>query len=199
MIASLIHSSSCIYLIFIPVWLYIKKSITLLRFIVLFVSFVAVASVGYSLMINIVLETRQQNEYYYSNLYHGNLLFNALMYLTYISPALLFRPSVVFKSKTNLSPLESNILIFNILFVFILIPQFYIANFSRLFKILIFFNYIYLSKCAESPKWRPIAVSYMFVYSFYLLAIRLITSPNMIDIIVNMHLKTNDLLNIFRL
>lgn len=197
-IATLIHKSSFVFLAFIPLWYYLKQGLNKSRFITILLFFIFIESTSAFLYDSLGRRLAGDSENYYDNLYRGNILFNSIMYLIYVSPVLLFWPDRVFKSCTNRTTIESNILKFNLLFLFVLIPQFYIAYFSRLFKMLFFLNYIYLARCAEIPKWKVAAIFGVLLYTVLLLFLRLYFYPDMIPDTLMIHFRTNLLLDLLR-
>lgn len=198
-IAALFHKSAFVFLAFVPLGYYMKRGVNRSNFIVFCLMFIILESASAFMFSTLGNKLAGSAANYYENLYQGNIIFNFIMYFIYISPIFLFWPKRVFKSASNRMAIDNNILKINLLFILVLIPQFYIANFSRVFKILFFFNYIYLSRCAEIPRWKVAALPFVFIYPVFLLTVRLVLYPDMIPTIVLMHINTNTLLELFKL
>ena len=198
-ISAQFHSSSYIYLLFIPAWYYLRKDHKR-SFVIMCLGALAILKGAGSIFTLAIGTISEQNQNYYEDGYHGNLSFNFLMYIHYILPILIF-----YTSKNNISrgrfqniSIGNNILSLNILFMLILIPHYYVSMCSRLYKILIFFNYIYLAELTEIQKKRVVVTIFGLLYSLSLLIVRLITAPHTLFSIFDMHLSTNLILNILK-
>lgn len=152
----------------------------------------------------------------YANLY--GTLFNILKYGLIISPILYIKyfwknehslilgtyPAIAksigkLRNNSIKTIFKDKILIINLLFAIILIPQYFAINYDRLFRVLIIINYIYISIIAyENYKLNLsiIIIAFIYAISFNLL-IFLYSSPELLDRILFMHFDTNSyLLNI---
>lgn len=127
--------------------------------------------------------------------------YDLVKYLFIISPVFIFRGrQSVYELNSNnekyhrIASLNSNILAINLIFCIILIPQFFAVNYSRLFRILVLINYIYMSNIyIVSIKRRDYKVLlYLSIYSLVLLLLLLFwESEATISEVWNMHFETN--------
>ena len=198
LIATLFHSSSVMFLLFIPAWHFINNKITQ-RQIILVILTTLIMGAGVGVMFRFVGSLlSEKNMDYYESMYHGSILFNIANYILYIIPIIFLPPRKTRLSGVPISLIESNIFKINLLFLFVLVPQFYVSLFSRLFKLLIFLNYVYLASRAENSKLKPIVALFGLIYAFSLLFIRIFFYPHLIPMVLDMQMDSNVIFDLLR-
>ncbi len=87
----------------------------------------------------------------------------------------------------------------NILFMTLLPFLYFVDNFSRLQRILIFINYIYIAKYMDTvPIKKKMIIKFGAVaYALILLSLSLVTSNTNIEVVWNSHFETNPILHFF--
>lgn len=200
--ASLIHSSSWAYCSFIPLWIFLKNRSNMTKFLCIFLIVVGFVFVGSSIIFTVYgnLPVREYTLEKYTSADSGSLgdvIYNIIKYCFIISPAVIFGRSGSFKIK-DVQDFDKSILGLNLLFMILLIPQYYTSLFSRLFKVLIFFNYIFLTRHpwqqSRSAK-KPLLIVFSLLYAIIMFSFHIYNSPLSLIFVVDMHVKTNEILN----
>lgn len=202
-IAALNHSSYWITVVFVPLWFILKKP----RGRVWLLSGVVVAAVVCSvfpdLLFNIFssLSVRESAVKVYQTGEYANIngmIYNVLKYITIISPALLFkRRGRVFYTPRNddSENMMNNIIRLNLLCSILLVPQSFAVAFSRLYKMIIIFNYCFLANLVKKKDSSPFY--FLIFYSVYLaLIVYFWETPENLIYVLFMHLSTNDFLRL---
>lgn len=208
-LAALFHSSCWALFLFAPLaFLYRKYDIGYQKLLlVIFTIYIGVVFLGNSIfdMYSIFTIREGTIEKYmtdsYSNL--NGIIYNILKYILYLTPILLYYKNEYasdgYSVVSNSSMDYSSFFILNLLFASVLIPQFFAYNYYRLFRYLIFINYIFLSNrlfVGEkiSQKALFIGVTYaicnLCIFIFY-------EQPDKIETVLLMHVQTNDFLKYF--
>ncbi len=202
-IAALFHSSYWVMLAFIPLWWYVdceKKYVLLIGFILLMYVFFSLNS---NLIFNIYskFNVREATIDKYQTGHYANVIgmaYNAFKYVLLISPVLIFRKNnkSFYPANTTSDGLMKNALKLNLIFSLILIPQSFATNFSRLFRILTIFNYVYIANHIGQKKMLKIPRLFELTFAIMLMLLLLMwESPTTIIDILYMHLTTNTMLN----
>lgn len=208
-LAALFHSSCWALFLFAPLtFLYRKYNIGYQKLLlIIFTIYIGVIFLGNSIFDLYSIFTIREGtiEKYmtdsYSNL--NGIIYNILKYLLYLTPVLLYYKSEYasdeYYIESNSRMNFSSFLFLNLLFASVLIPQYFVYNYYRLFRYLILINYIFLSNrliVGEkiSPKALMIGVAYaicnLCIFIFY-------EQPDKIETVLLMHVQTNDLLKLF--
>lgn len=205
-VAALIHSAFWIIPGMIALWKPIKNTKIRIAFVISVLLLYTVVSAYDQQIFSIygsLLVREETIDKYMTGFYSNKIgqIYNLVKYCFIISPVIIFWPHRVFKKekfKGNENIIK-NIFFINILFVIVLLPQTIATNFSRLFRIVIFFNYIYLACCYEVKKYRLIVPIYGVFYSLTLLFMLLFfESLTSIEFIVNMHFETNEVFKLLK-
>lgn len=205
MSAALIHSAYWMLFVLLLLWFPLQKRKIKYLFVLAVLLIYGVVSTFdekiFSIYSSLLVREATIDKYmtgFYSN--EIGQIYNLAKYCFVISPVLFFWPSKMKEKRT----LDGKVLLphyiwsINLLFLVILLPQSLAANFSRLYRILIFFNYIYLAYCYDVKTIRPAIVVYGIIYSLVLLLLMLFfESITTIEFIFNMHLETNKFFNLF--
>lgn len=209
-LAALFHSAYWVLLFFIPLWILInrKNGIKLVLLIIVIIYMVSIFSDNLLFRIYSHFLIREATIDKYMTGHYANMtgaLYNTVKYLFIIFPVLYYysrhsnnQEISSPKQKSLRSVFNHKILKLNIIFSLVLVPQFFAVNFSRLFFILIIFNYIYIANqigvSRKIIKPRLFSIAYA---SSLLLLMLLWESETTLDDVFFMHFETNKLLNLF--
>lgn len=200
-VAALIHSSYWILPLILALWKPMQKTTIRYVFVVSVLLLYSAVSAYDQQIFSIygsLLVREATIDKYMTGFYSNTIgqIYNFVKYCIIISPVIVFWPNRMLK-KIPICAHETlirNIFLINLLFIVILLPQAIATNFSRLLRIIIFLNYVYLACCYDVKKYRlAIAVYGVFYSSTLLLLLLLFESITSIDIILNMHLETNEI------
>lgn len=202
----LLHSSYWLLLAFIPLRLLLKAHpiITIITVVIGYIIAIQYQSTifylfGLFIIREGVIDKYMTGEYANST----GALYDFVKYIFIISPCFLhifykkkLEPSIISNNdkQWRVSLLQDNIVIVNLMFSIILIPQFFAVNYFRLYRVLIVINYIYMSNLyyLSSKKRNHIISLVMLAYSFTLLLLLLFfESENTLTDVWNMHFETN--------
>ena len=157
-LAALFHSAYWVLLFFIPLWILInrKNGIKLVLLIIVIIYMVSIFSDNLLFLHILTFSyTRSNNRQIYDRtlcqydtsdcITLSQYLFIIFLVLYYYSRHSNNQEISSPKQKSLRSVFNHKILKLNIIFSLVLVPQFFAVNFSRLFFILIIFNYIYIA------------------------------------------------------
>lgn len=202
--AALFHSAYWIMMLFIPSWLFLKggKKIKLFLIIVgcLYVIFAFNSTLLFNLYSHLAIRESTIDKYQTDN--YANIIgfiYDIVRYLFILSPVFIFKENstIQYKGSNGYPTFMTSAILLNILFSVILIPQFFAVNFNRLFRIQIFYNYIYVS---NQIKRNNVVVPRLFCLGYSLILLLLVLffeSPSTLNDILFMHLTTNSFLLYF--
>lgn len=200
-LAALFHSSYWVMILFIPAWLYFnkRKSFKIFLLCVAAVYILSASLSDYIFNIFSYLSVREAAiEKYQTGMYANftGAAYNVVKYLFILSPVLLFRNwnNSTVPQKTYTRDFSAGLLKLNILFSMILIPQALAVNFSRLFRMIVIFNYAYMANQANERNLALKSRLFTFSYAIILLLLAFFESPTTIVDVLFMHLKTNTFL-----
>lgn len=200
-LAALFHSSYWVMVLFIPAWIYLKKRKSFKIFLI-FIAGAYILSTSISdYIFNIfshLLVREAAIEKYQTGMYANStgVAYNIVKYLFILSPVLLFRNwnNSTIPNTSSARDFSSGLLKLNILFSMILIPQALAVNFSRLFRMIVIFNYVYMANQANKENLALKSRLFTFSYAIILLLLAFFESPTTLFDILYMHLSTNKFL-----
>lgn len=203
-LAALVHSAYWAFVFFVPMWYMLNNikhgvEIVLASIIALYVVCVVANNIVFDIYSRFQIREATIDKYMtnsYANV--AGAMYGVLKYLLIVSPVLYVNiktiPRLEIASNIPQMKVESaKMTRVNILFSFFLIPQFFTITFSRLFRILIFINYIYISTLCLGRKSSQVkALAFLYALVFVLFTI-VYESPTSFSDVVLMHLNTNPL------
>ena len=130
----------------------------------------------------------------YSNI--TGVIVNTVKYLFVISPTyIIYKYKLAGYQKSGVLIPEvkiKNIFYLNVIFSFLLIPQFFSILIERLFHGLIVFNYVVMANYFVASKKKPFAFIFAVLYALINLAFFMFFQfPNTYEIVFLMHFQTN--------
>jgi hypothetical protein len=208
-IAALIHNSFWFFLIFIPFWLIIQSKNGIAKVcvfsIVLYFICVINTSFLFDLFGKLIVREGVIDKYEtgrYANF--NGAVYNLLKYLFYISPILYYKyfntHSQNYLPSNRLEALlNKHILDINILFIVLLVPQFFAITFSRFFRILCLFNYLFLANQVNVSSQKRLPKVISLIYATVLLFLIIFwESPGTFEGVFLMHFETNSVFEIIK-
>lgn len=201
-LAALFHSSYWVMLLFVPAWIFLNKRKSFKIFVIcVFVVYIFSASLSDAIFnIFSMLSVREAAiEKYHTGMYANitGAVYNVVKYLFIMSPVLLFRNwnNSTVPNNSYARDFSSGLFKLNLIFSMILIPQALAVNFSRLFRMIVIFNYAYLGNQLNYSRRNISSRIYAFMYALILLLLLVFfESPTTLYDIIYMHLSTNKFL-----
>lgn len=208
--AALFHSAYWVLMLFIPLWYLVsKKSVVWVLAGVACIYIVCISNEELLFRVYGSLLIREETIEKYMTGDYANIvgvLYDVCKYLLIISPALYYSRrlpkgdavGMISQQESARVLFDKNIVRLNIVFSIILVPQFFAVNFSRLFRMLVVFNYIFMAnQIGNTRKWiNP--KFYSLIYACVLLLLMLFwESPTALNEVFFMHFNTNSFLNLF--
>lgn len=201
-ISALFHSSYWITVLFVPAWIYLNTQKRIKFFLICIgVSFIFCSSfsdIFFGVFSKLAIREEAITKYQtgnYSNLV--GMVYDVAKYIYIIAPIYYYK-----HWNKNIIPFNSlsisfsrNLIKLNLIFSLILVPQVIVVNFSRLFRMIIIFNYIYLANQSNLKKHRNTLRLIIFTYAtILLLSMLFFESPTTFSDVFLMHLSTNSIL-----
>lgn len=208
-IAAFIHNSFWFFLIFIPFWFIIQSQNGIAKVcvfsIVLYLICVINTTFLFDLFGQLIVREGVIDKYEtgrYANI--NGAIYNLLKYILYISPVLFYKYFGTHSRKClPSSRLEAifnkHILDINILFIVLLVPQFFAITFSRFFRMLCLFNYVFLANQVDASGSKRMPKIISLIYATILLLLLLFReSPGTLEGVFLMHFETNSVFEIIK-
>lgn len=202
--AALFHSAYWVLLAFIPLWILCQKKGYVWCVVCIAVAYVfCVMNEQTLFQLYEHLLIREDTIEKYMTGQYSNLVgtaYNFVKYLFLIFPAIYYSRSAVcgICGRSDGDILKHKILLLNIVFGVVLIPQFFAVNFNRVFRMLILFNYIFIACQIGNARGKIYPKAFSFVYASVLLCLFMFweAQSTLYDVFL-MHFKTNVLLSLF--
>lgn len=199
-VAALFHSSYWAFLGFLPLWYIVNKKGLGFTLAAIMIGYVVMVTAG-SLIFDVYssLSVREATVDKYSTGSYSNItgvIVNTVKYLFVISPTyIIYKYKLAGYQKSGVLIPEvkiKNIFYLNVIFSFLLIPQFFSILIERLFHGLIVFNYVVMANYFVASKKKPFAFIFAVLYALINLAFFMFFQfPNTYEIVFLMHFQTN--------
>lgn len=212
-LAGLSHSAYWIFLLFLPLsYVSNTKKMVIIGMVALFIYGLSVSDLVFRLYALLPVRAYTISKYNTGNFANLNgIIFEWLMQFIYALPALAIWYSWKINKKKKggctgdhtdrmRGKLVHDMVSINVLFCLVIPFQFFAVNFSRMQRILAFINYIYLANfMGLFPMKRKITKLGAVAYAGLLLLMSMfVTSSTNIELVWNVHFKTNSVLNFLR-
>ncbi|MBR5781953.1 MAG: EpsG family protein [Bacteroidales bacterium] len=203
-IASLFHGSYWICLFFIPIWYLLtqgkNKLVSLLLIVLLFICIFG-SHILFDVYSNFISKESALEEYNNNNFLNFiGVVYFILKYIVVVSPVLILKPcNYSFTDINNpIRVINYNIVKLNIVFLIVLILQYIAPGYTRLLRILIVFNYIYIISYPKGRISKKYGLAILYAMTLLLLT-ALWEMPESIETIIQMHFDTNLLFSLFKI
>lgn len=208
-VAALFHSAYWVLLAFVPLWLLCQKKGYLWGVVGVAIAYafcVMNEQALFNLYGHFLIREDTIDKYMTGN--YANIVgvaYNVVKYLFMIVPALYYgrlsssaRSGGCLPSRPWESAFQDKILLLNVVFCVVLVPQFFAVNFARIFRMLTLFNYIFMASQIGTTRRKIHPKAFSFVYATILLCLFLSwEAQSAFDDVFLMHFETNVLLSRF--